>query len=137
MGVDAGAAVSAETPVVDAAVGAAVDANASVATEDNSFGAVTASLAGSSSVDLSAVTDQTAITIVLLSSLSGDVATEGAALDEALSANAEASTTLQANIDGNAAIKAKLEADGYASSDVIAVKTNADGSLVIYVDDRA
>jgi hypothetical protein len=74
---------------------------------------------------------------VLLSSLEGDAAAGGTALDEALSANAEGNTTLHTNIDGNAAIKAKLEAEGYASSDVVSVKSNADGSVTLYVDDRA
>ncbi len=46
-------------------------------------------------------------------------------------------TTLHSNVEGNAVIKAKLEAEGYASSDVVAVKSNADGSLIVYVDDRA
>ena len=34
-------------------------------------------------------------------------------------------------------IKAKLEAEGHATSDVVAVKSNADGSVIVYVDDRA
>src|SRR5690606_24869136 len=117
--VDAGAGVTVETPDVDAAVDTAVDAAAGVA---DSLTSVTAAIAGSATVDLSAVTDESQVNVVLLSSLEGDVATEGAALDEALSANAEGSSTLQANIDGNAAIKAKLDAEGYAASDVVAVK---------------
>jgi len=132
--VDAGAGVTVETPDVDAAVDTAVDAAAGVA---DSLTSVTAAIAGSAAVDLSAVTDESQVNVVLLSSLEGDVATEGAALDEALSANAEGASTLQANIDGNAAIKAKLDAEGYAASDVVAVKTDADGSVTLYVDDRA
>jgi len=132
--VDAGAGVTVETPDVDAAVDTAVDAAAGVA---DSLTSVTAAIAGSANVDLSAVTDESQVNVVLLSSLEGDVATEGAALDEALSANAEGASTLQANIDGNAAIKAKLDAEGYAASDVVAVKTDADGSVTLYVDDRA
>jgi len=132
--VDAGAGVTVETPDVDAAVDTAVDAAAGVA---DSLTSVTAAIAGSAAVDLSAVTDESQVNVVLLSSLEGDVATEGAALDEALSANAEGASTLQANIDGNAAIKAKLDAEGYATSYVVAVKTDADGSVTLYVDDRA
>jgi hypothetical protein len=131
VGVDVGAGVTVDTPAVDAAVGAAADASA------DTFSSVSAAIAGSATADLSAVNDESQVTIVLLSSLEGDVATEGAALDEALSANAEGASTLQANIDGNAAIKAKLEAEGYAASDVVAVKTNADSSVTLYVDDRA
>jgi hypothetical protein len=138
--VDAGAGVTVETPAVDAAAGANANANANAnagGMSDNTYGSVVSSISGSADVDLTAVTDEAQITIVLLSSLQGNAATESAALDEALSANAEGNTTLHSNLDGNAAIKAKLEAEGYASSDVVAVKSNADGSIIVYVDDRA
>lgn len=136
--VDAGAGVTVDTPAVDAAVGADANANANAGgMADNTYGSVVSSVKGSADVDLSTVTDEAKITIVLLSSLQGDAATEAAALDEALTANADGMTTLHTNIDGNAAIKAKLEAEGHASSDVVAVKSNADGSIIVYVDDRA
>lgn len=138
--VDAGAGVTVETPAVDAEAGANANANANAnagGMSDNTYGSVVSSIAGSADVDLTAVTDEAQITIVLLSSLQGNAATESAALDEALSANAEGNTTLHSNLDGNAAIKAKLEAEGHASSDVVAVKSNADGSIIVYVDDRA
>lgn len=139
-GTDTDAGVSVETPAVDAEVDAgadaAVDAAAGGMSEDT-YSSVTAAISGSADVDLSAVTDEAQITIVLLSSLEGDAATEGAALDEALSADAEAQTTLHSNIEANAAITAKLEAEGHAVSDVVAVKSNADGSVTVYVDDRA
>lgn len=140
VGVDAGAGVSVETPVVDAnaGVGANADANANASgASDNTYGSVMSAISGSASADLSAVTEDSQITIVLLSSLEGNAADEASALDAALTADAEGQTTLHSNIDGNAAIKAKLEAEGYASSDVVAVKSNADGSIIVYVDDRA
>jgi len=137
-GAGVGAGVTVDTPAVDAKVGADANANANAGgMSDNTYGSVVSSVSGSADVDLSTVTDEAKVTIVLLSSLQGDAATEAAALDEAISANAEGMTTLHTNIDGNAAIKAKLEAEGYASSDVVAVKSNADGSLIVYVDDRA
>lgn len=138
--VDTGAGVTVETPAVDAAVGANANANANAnagGMSDNTYGSVVSSIQGSADVDLSTVTDESKVTIVLLSSLQGDAATEAAALDEALSANADGMTTLHTNIDGNATIKAKLEAEGHATSDVVAVKSNADGSVIVYVDDRA
>lgn len=140
VGVDAGAGVTVETPAVDAGAGADASADAAAgagAMADNTYGSVMSSISGSADVDLSAVTEDTEISIVLLSSLQGDAATESAALDEALSANAAAMTSLHGDIDGNAALKAKLEAEGYAAEDVVAVKSNADGSLIVYVDDRA
>ncbi|MBE0580626.1 hypothetical protein [Devosia sp.] len=138
--VDTGAGVTVDTPAVDAAVGADANANANAnagGMSDNTYGSVVSSIQGSADVDLSTVTDESKVTIVLLSSLQGDAATEAAALDEALSANADGMTTLHTNIDGNATIKAKLEAEGHATSDVVAVKSNADGSVIVYVDDRA
>lgn len=140
--VDTGAGVTVDTPAVDAAVGADANANANAnanagGMSDNTYGSVVSSIQGSADVDLSTVTDEAKVTIVLLSSLQGDAATEAAALDEALSANADGMTTLHNNIDGNATIKAKLEAEGHATSDVVAVKSNADGSVIVYVDDRA
>ncbi len=138
VGVDAGAGVTVDTPAVDAEAGADANANANAGgMSDNTYGSVVSSVSGSADVDLSTVTDESKVTIVLLSSLQGNAATEAAALDEAISANADGMTTLHTNIDGNATIKAKLEAEGYASSDVVAVKSNADGSLIVYVDDRA
>ncbi|HTM78629.1 MAG TPA: hypothetical protein VL133_13495 [Devosia sp.] len=140
VGVDAGAGVTVDTPAVDAQAGAnanaAANSNAGGAA-DNTFGSMMSSLTGSADLDLSTVTDEANITIVLLSSLQGNADTEAAALDEALSANAEAMTTLHSNIEANAAIKAKLEADGHTADDVVALKSNADGSIIVYVDDRA
>ncbi|MHA6692728.1 hypothetical protein [Devosia sp. A449] len=130
----AGAGVTVETPAVDAQVG--VDANAGDMADDT-YGSVTSSVAGSADVDLSTVADEASVTIILLSSLQGNADTEAAALDEALTANAEAMTTLHSNIEANAAIKAKLEAEGHSAGDVVAVKSNADGSVMVYVDDRA
>ena len=136
--VDAGAGVTVDTPAVDAGVGADAHANANAGgMSDNTYGSVVSSIRGSADVDLSTVTDEAKVTIVLLSSLQGNAATEAAALDEALSANADGMATLHTNIDGNATIKAKLEAEGHATSDVVAVKSNADGSIIVYVDDRA
>lgn len=131
VGVDAGAGVGVEAPGVDVNVGG--DANASVdATTDNSYDSLTSTLSGSAAVDLSGVTDEASVNIVLLSSLSGDAA----AFDESMSANTEGMTTLHGTVSGNAAITAKLEAEGYSADDVVAVKSNADGSVTVYVDDR-
>ena len=142
VGVDAGAGVTVETPAVDAKAGADAKANANASGNaggmaDNTYGAVVSSIAGSAAVDLTTVTDEANVTIVLLSSLEGDAATEAAALDAALSANADATTTLHSNVEANAAIKAKLEAEGYTSDDVVAVTSSAEGNVSVYVDDRA
>lgn len=153
VGVDAGAGVSVDTPSLDAgagtdtSVGAGVDsskdanakagANASAGDmADNTYGSVMASLKGSAELDLSSITDESKVTIVLLSSLQGEAANESAALDAELTANADAQAGLHQRIEQNTAITAKLEAEGHAVEDVISIKTKADGSVVVYVDDR-
>ena len=140
VGVDAGAGVTVETPAVDAKAGANAKANASSnagGMAGNTYGSVISSLSGSAAIDLSGVTDEANVTIVLLSSLQGNADTEAAALDQALSANADAMTTLHSNVEANATIKAKLEAEGYTSDDVVALTSSADGAVTVYVDDRA
>ena len=145
-GVDAGAGVNVETPAGDAGADATMGADANASTEamgmasdaaDNSYASVTSAISGSADVDMTTITDESQINIVLLSSLEGDAETEGAALDSAISSNAEAMTTLRGGVEGNAAITSKLEAEGYAADDVVAVKSQADGSVTVYVDDRA
>ncbi len=161
VGVDAGAGASVDTPSLDAGastdtnVDAGVDtntdagangkasadagANASAHADDmadNTYGSVMASIKGSADLDLSSITDESKISIVLLSSLQGDAATESAALDAELTANADAQAGLHSRIEENTAITAKLEAEGHAVEDVVSVKTKADGSVIVYVDDR-
>jgi hypothetical protein len=140
-GAGAGAGVKVETPAVNVQGGANANANAAAnsnagGVSDNTFGSVMSSMMTSADADLSAATDAN-VSVVLLSSLQGNGATEAASLDKALTDNADAMTKLHSNIEANAAIKAKLEAEGHSADDVVAVKTNADGSVIVYVDDRA
>lgn len=160
VGVDAGADASEDGVNVDAGVdagadvdvdaGESLDANADAnantnagananagGMSDQTFGSVMASIDGAASVDLTAVTEDTDITIIALSSLQGNADTESAALDTALSANADAQASLLSNVEGNAAIMAELEAEGYVAEDVVSLKSSADGSIIVYVDDRA
>ena len=130
-GGNAGVSADANTNA-DANANADAGANANA---DNTYGSVVAAVNASASVDLTAITDEADVTIVLLSSLAGEAATEGAGLDAAIAANAEAQAKVQDDAWANAAIKAKLEADGYTSEDIVAVKTVADGSVIVYVDD--
>ena len=165
VGVDAGGGASVETPSLDAgastdtSVDAGVDTNTDAGAKgkasanagakananananasdmaDNTYGSVMASIKGSADLDLSSITDESKISIVLLSSLQGDAATESAALDAELTTNADAQAGLHSRIEGNTAITAKLEAEGHAVEDVVSVKTKADGSVIVYVDDR-
>ncbi|MCS6758498.1 MAG: hypothetical protein MO852_05180 [Candidatus Devosia euplotis] len=138
VGVDAGAGVSVETSAGEAGADAATGVNAMASTDsmaDHSYASAMAAVSGAADADLSVIEDQTKVNIVLLP-LQDDAAIEGSALDEALSTNADALTALHANVDGNAAIKAELEVEGYSTDDVVAVQIRADGTATVYVDDR-
>lgn len=137
-GTDAGANVGVDTDdaSADAGVNANANANASADAADDSYGSVMASIKANADLDLSAVTEDTDITIVTISSLQGNAETEAAALDNELTANAEAQAGLHTRISDNAAIMAELEAEGFAAEDVVSIKTKADGSVIVYVDDR-
>ena len=139
VGVGTDAGVQIQTPVIDAATGASVDVAASSNAIANSYSALTATVAASANAatDVSAVNDQSKVSIVLVSSLQGDLATEGTALNDALTTNADSQATLQASVEANAAIKASLDAGGYDVDDVVAVVAQVDGSATVFVDDRA
>ncbi|WP_338720558.1 hypothetical protein [Devosia sp. XK-2] len=138
-GVDAGLDASEGGVNVDAGVGANANANANASADaaDDTYGSVMTSIKANADLDLSAITEETDITIVTISSLKGNAETEAAALDNELTANAEAQAGLHARISDNAAIMAELEAEGYAVEDVVSLKTKADGAVIVYVDDRA
>ena len=106
-------------------------------TGDNSYASLTAAITANESVDLAAVTDEAKVKLVLVSTLEGDAGVESAALDAALAAQAAALTTLHASVAANAAISARLKAEGYTADDVLAVKTDASGNTLVYVDDRS
>jgi hypothetical protein len=59
------------------------------------------------------------------------------ALDNALKKNGTTVAQLRTSIAANAALKAKIEAAGFKTDQVIAIKSGADGSVTIFVDDRA
>jgi hypothetical protein len=124
---------------LDATAGAAVGGAAGAVVdpaETGSIGDVNAlvtKLQSSSTVDFAAFNDTTSVKFVTLSSLSGDPA----ALDTELGTKAEQQASLHTAIEGNAALKAKIEAGGYSLDDVLAVETNANGEFWIYIDDRA
>lgn len=99
-----------------------------------SFDTLMTTLDSTATVDLAAVTDATTINFVTVSTLEG---ADPAALDTKLQEKTDAMTALQASIEGNAALKSKIEAGGYTVDKIIAVEPGADGSFTFYVDDRA
>lgn len=129
-GAAAGAAVSA------GAVGADVDATTTASVNNDNYGTLISTLnAGKGLSDLSGITADADISIVFVSSL--EASGNAKALDNALDKNAGAMTTLHASLKGNAALKAKLDAEKIMIEDVVAVTTTADGRVTVFVDDRA
>ena len=124
---------STETSVVGGANAGPLDAQI---TGDNTYAALTAAINASESVDLSGVSSDSKVNIVKVSTLEGDAATEGAALDAAVSAHSDVLTTLRSNAGANAAISGKLTAEGFTLDDVVAIRTDASGNTLVYVDDR-
>lgn len=124
---------------LDAAAGVAVDATAGAVVDPTATGSVgdvntlVTKLQANASADFAAFNDQSTINFVTLSSLQGDPA----ALDAELGAKAEQMASLKTSIEGNAVLKAKIEAGGYTLDDVLAVETSADGAFWVYIDDRA
>jgi hypothetical protein len=152
-GVDIGVGVDRSGPKASTSVGSDVSGSAGTmgkakaegtasgadkGASGETYGAVISSIRSGSSadVDLSSVEDSEDVNIVMLSSLKGKAASRANALDQALAANKTARTKLQAEIEDNDAISSKLEADHFTSKEVVAVKTSADGTVTVYVDDR-
>lgn len=100
-----------------------------------SLDTLVASLQAGASTDVSAVTDTSTVNVVTVSSVAAGGDTT--ALDAALDANADALATLRTNVAANAALSTKLTDAGAAADKVVAVVTEADGSVTVYVDDRA
>lgn len=135
--VKAGAAgsVAAGTTAGDAAAGVDATATGSVAADTN-YGTLISTLnAGKGAVDIKGISADADITVVSVSSLQAEGDTT--ALDNALDKNADAMATLHADITGNADLAAKLTEQGVEIDSIVALTTDADGSLTVFVDDRA
>lgn len=104
-------------------------------TKDNYGSLLSALQSGKLTVDLTTITDTTIVNIVTVTSLKASGNTN--ALDNALDKNKSAIDKLRVDAGANAVLTAKLTAAGYAATDVVAIVTEADGSVTVYVDDRA
>ncbi len=116
----------------EAAAGVAADPTTTASIGDTA--SLMSSLNATATVDLAALTEASTVNFVTVSSLTD---ADPAAIDAAVQSKADAMTSLHASIDANAALKAKLEAAGYSTDDVLAIQGGADGSFTIYIDDRA
>lgn len=145
-GEDANADVGADAGVdvgVDAGMPAEGAGETSVGVDaDASAGAYTYAdlddaIHGAGTADFSAVTADTEIEIVEISSLGEDGEFTADAFAESRADFEADIDLLQSNISGNADITAALEAEGYTESEVVAVWTQADGSLTVFVDSQS
>lgn len=118
----------------DTSVDASTDATAAAAT-DNSYASATAAV-NAEPADLTTVTDASKVSVVPISTLSGDAVLDGATLDEALAAKVDALKELRANAAANGTISAKLAEQGLAVERVVAIWTDPSGNTWIYYDDR-
>lgn len=75
--------------------------------------------------------------VVTVSELKASKQGTTTALDEALDAQAEAVDDIRASVAANTDLSADLEAEGFASEDVVAVRGNGMGGLTLIVDDRS
>lgn len=118
------------------AMGTEVDATATSSLNADAYGSLISTLnAGKGMVDLKGIGADAQISVVGLNSIKANG--DPKALDNALEKNASTATSLQASINANADLKAKLESQGVDIADVVAITTAADGMLTVYVDDRA
>src|SRR5690606_38959471 len=104
----------------------------SVAAEAN-FGDVISSIrAGKTNAEqLGTLTDVSKVNLVRIEDLAkGENAT---ALENALTENKEQVSELQAAVEQNTALKAELEKQQVQASSVVATKTEADGSVTVFV----
>ena len=103
--------------------------------KDNWGSPISALQAGKSATDLTTITDATVVNVVTVSSLKANGNSN--ALDNALEKNKASVDQLRTDVAGSATLSKKLNDAGYAAENVLAVIVEADGSVTVYVDDRA
>ena len=100
------------------------------------YGSLISSLNAGKMADLATFTSTSTVNCVKVSTLKGDASADATALDNALTKNAAQITSLKTAVGANADLKAKLEAAACPIDKVVAVTTEADGSFIVYIDDR-
>lgn len=124
----------------DAAATTAVGAGVTLGADLDSVDELSTHLGTSTSatVDLKAVTDPAKIHIVKVSTLEASASGNMESWKTARTTHAASLATLRSSVTANAAITAKLTAEGLTAEDVVAVVHNeADASITVYVDDSA
>lgn len=126
-------ATSAVSSALDTTVSADAGANAN-ASADN-YGNLISSLQTGATADLTVITEATTVNFVTVSTLKATGNTK--ALDNALDKHKDVVGKLRTDVGLHVALNAKLTAAGYTADDVVAVVAEADGSVTVYIDDRA
>ena len=103
--------------------------------EKDNYGSLISALQTGATVDLTTITEATTVNFVTVSSLKTTGQTN--ALDNALDKNKDAVAKLRTDVGANTVLAAKLTAANYTADQVVAVVTEADGSVPVYIDDRA
>ena len=138
-GLTTNAGISVNTAVTSS-TGTGISANAGAAsnattTHPDNYGGLISSLQTGASVDVASINSASTIDVVTVSSLKANGNSN--ALTNALKKNHAAVASLQASVAANATLKSKLTASGFKTSQVIGLVSGADGSVTVYVDDRA
>lgn len=120
-----GGSTSTNSMSTDQGVTGAIGATADVGTAVSAIGADT-------SGEVESMTEVSSVNVVKLGDLSAEGEAEGR-IEAAIDENEQNIDALQAAIEANAAVKGELETQDVDSSDVVAAKTEADGSLTVYV----
>ena len=100
----------------------------------DNYGSLISTLQSGSSANVGTLGSSSNVNFVTVSSVKGNGSTS--ALDNALKKNGTTVAQLQTQISANAALKAKIEAAGFKTNQVVAIKSNTDGSVMVFVDDR-
>ncbi|WP_029040666.1 hypothetical protein [Cucumibacter marinus] len=125
---------------VDATAAASGEANSSRMTSGaDTYGDVIAEVQTNVGVtlNLDAFAEADEVDFVRLSELKADPDTATPTLDSVLEGNAEAIDRLQADVEASSALRAEIEEQDFSIEDVIAIDAATDGTLDVYVDDRA
>lgn len=125
-------AQAAQDTATGMAAGTSADAKVNYGTVIS--GLKTGATAGAAA-DIQALGTDISVDTVLLSEIDG--ASQAKALDKAVNAQADAMASFYSAVDGNAELKAALEAEGFEAKDVVGFESHGEGRVTLVIDDRA
>lgn len=124
-GVETGAAAG-----VNTGTAAGVDTSTTAAIDTDFDSALDMMADGSAAAAIHTMTNVGDIRVIHVSTLENS---DEARVEQAMAESEAQMQELQAAIDGNAAVKAQLEAQSVATADVLAADVAADGGVIVYV----